>query len=155
MANAATFVDLVETGQRQNGLKRVRAWAIAVGRRRAELRAEPQSMRIKVYGGTVPNDGDSLCDTCRNSRITRGRRIDEEMVFCEASHLRTTRITFKVTSCSEYSDHRHPSCFELMQQAWILQPASRKQPAGFVRASDLREEEFSKFMADLREHEDL
>ena len=111
-------------------------------------------MRIKVYGGTVPNDGDSLCATCRYSRITRGRRIDEEMVFCDASHIGVARITFKVTSCSDYSDQRQPTFLELMQQAWILQPPSRKRPAGFVRASDLRDEEFSRYLADLREPEE-
>ena len=111
-------------------------------------------MRIKVYRGTVPNDRDSLCDTCRYSRITRGRRIDEEIVICDASHIRATRITFKVTSCSDYNDQTQPTYFELMQQAWILQPASRKRQAGFVRASDLRDEEFSRYIADLREHED-
>ena len=112
-------------------------------------------MRIKVYRGTVPNDGDSLCDTCRYSRITRGRRIDEEIVVCEASHIRAMQVTFKVTSCSDYSDQHQPAVLELMQQAWILQPASRKRPAGFVRASDLRDEEFSRYMADLREHQEL
>ena len=95
-------------------------------------------MRIKVYGGTVPNDRDSLCATCRYSRITRGRRIDEEIVFCDASHIGVARITFKVTSCSEYSDQSQPTCFELMQQAWILQPASRKQPAGRLRDAGCR-----------------
>ena len=73
---------------------------------------------------------------------------------CEASHITTTRITFKVTSCSEYSDHRQPTYFELMQHAWILQPASRKRRAGFVRASELRNEEFSRCMSNLRDHDD-
>ena len=111
-------------------------------------------MRIKVYRGTVPNEGDSLCNTCRYSRITRGRRLDEEIVFCDASHIKTTQITFKVTSCSDYSDQSLPTYFELMQQAWILQPESRKRPAGFVRASDLRDEEVAQYMADLREREE-
>jgi len=111
-------------------------------------------MRIKVYGGTVPNDGGSLCETCRYSRITRGRRIDEEMVFCDASHIGVTRITFKVTSCSDYCDQGQPTFLDLMQQAWILQPASRKRPAGFVRATDLQEEEFSRYIAGLREHDE-
>jgi hypothetical protein len=29
-----------------------------------------------------------------------------------------------------------------MQEAWILQPGSRKRPAGFVRAQDLDEDPF-------------
>ena len=110
-------------------------------------------MHIKIYRGTPPNDCDSLCDTCRHSRITRGRRLDEELVFCDASHFRTTQITFKVTSCSDYSDQTLPTYFDLLQQAWILQPASRKRPAGFVRASDLRDEELLRHMADLPERQ--
>ena len=29
----------------------------------------------------------------------------------------------------------------MIQDAWILQPGSRKRPAGFVRGSELQEEE--------------
>jgi hypothetical protein len=111
-------------------------------------------MRIKIHGGTPAHDGNSLCNTCRHGRITRGRSIDEEIVFCDASHMFPVRITFKVTSCSDHSDHNVPSYFELLQQAWILQPESRKRPAGFVRASDLRDEEYARYMSDLRTHHD-
>jgi hypothetical protein len=111
-------------------------------------------MRIKIHGGTPVHDADSLCKTCRNGRITSGRSVDEEIVFCDASHMFPTRITFKVTSCSEYTDCNVPSYLELLQQAWILQPASRKRPAGFVRASDLRDDELARFMSDLKkQHE--
>jgi hypothetical protein len=111
-------------------------------------------MRIKIHGGT-PSDADSsLCHTCRHSRVTRGRKLDEEIVLCEASHVKTTQITFKVTSCSDYIDQNVPSYFELLQLAWILQPGSRKRPAGFVRASDLRDEDFARYMSELRRHED-
>ena len=112
-------------------------------------------MHIKIHGGT-PSDGEkSLCDTCRHSRITRGRRLDEELVVCNASHLRATQIAFKVTSCSDYDDQRVAGYYELMQQAWILQPESRKRPAGFVRASDLRDADFERYMADLHRHDEL
>ena len=110
-------------------------------------------MRMKVYGGTPEDGGESLCTTCRFSRVTRGRRLDEELVFCDASHMRTTRVTFKVTSCSDYSDQSLPTYFDLLQQAWILQPASRKRPAGFVKASDLCDEELLRHMADLPERQ--
>jgi hypothetical protein len=43
---------------------------------------------------------------------------------------------------------------EMLQDAWILQPASKKRPAGFVRASDLREQELRVIMADLRARSD-
>ena len=61
-------------------------------------------MRIKIHGGTPSNDDNSLCHTCRYSRVTRGRKLDEEIVICDASHMRATQITFKVTSCSDYND---------------------------------------------------
>jgi hypothetical protein len=111
-------------------------------------------MRIKIHGGTPAGGDTSLCDTCRYSRITRGRSLDEEIVFCDASHIHTAQITFKVTSCSGYSDQRVPSYYELLQQAWILQPESGKRPAGFVRASDLRDEDFERYMADAHKHDD-
>lgn len=111
-------------------------------------------MQIKVHGGTPSTSEHSLCNTCRHSRITRGHKLDEEMVLCEASQLQAIRITFKVSSCSEFCDQSYPSYYELMQQAWILQPPSRKRPGGFVRASDLRDQEFARYMADLRNRKD-
>ena len=60
---------------------------------------------------------------------------------CSALGLRGVQITFKVTFCSDYADMRQPSYMEMIQDAWILQPGSRKRPAGFVRGSELQEEE--------------
>jgi len=115
---------------------------------------EERTMRIKIHGGT-PSDADSsLCHTCRHSRVTRGRKLDEEIVLCEASHVKTTRITFKVTSCSGYMDDRVPTYFELMQQAWVLAPATSKRGAGFVRASDLRDRDFDAYLASLEGEEE-
>jgi len=107
-------------------------------------------MHIKVHRGTPRDDGDSLCYTCRFSRVIRGRSLDEEIVICDASHLTQMQITFKVTSCTDYCDNRVPAYGELVQQAWILQPGSRKRPAGFVRGSDLRDEELAQFAAGRR-----
>lgn len=98
-------------------------------------------MLIKVNGGTPVNGDESLCETCVHSRITKGRRLDEELVLCEASTLQSIRITFKVTSCTEYMDAREPSYHELLEHAWILKPGSTRRPAGFVRASELRYDE--------------
>ena len=111
-------------------------------------------MRMKVYGGTPEDGGESLCTTCRFSRVTRGRRLDEELVFCDASHMRTTRVTFKVTSCTDYSDQSVPTYFDLLQQAWILRPESRRRPAGFVRASDLHDDDFARCLSDLEKHDE-
>jgi hypothetical protein len=111
-------------------------------------------MRIKVYDGTTTNSGSSLCGTCRHATITRGRRLDEELVQCQAIPMTITRITFKVTSCSSYNDVRQPTYLEMLEDAWILQPASKKRPAGFVRASELRERELRSILADLHSHAD-
>ena len=106
------------------------------------------STHLKIHGGTPLASAPSLCDSCRHSQITRGHAIDEEIIFCGAGHLHTVRITFKVTTCSNYQDHGVPTYWELMQQAWILQPGSRKKPAGFVRAADLPEAEMARIMAE-------
>lgn len=108
-------------------------------------------MRVKIYNGTAVNGESSLCDTCRMSTIIRGRTLDEEIIRCQADPMQPIRVTFKVTSCTGYSDDRLPSYFELMEKAWILQPGSRKRPAAFVRGSDLRDEEYSNMLVTLRQ----
>jgi hypothetical protein len=107
-------------------------------------------MRIKIHGGTPVNDGENLCGSCRHSRITRGRRVDEEIICCEASPSSTIRVLFKVTSCSEYSDQSLPTYWDFLHEAWILRPQSGKRPAGFVRASELRYEDYERCIADLQ-----
>lgn len=110
-------------------------------------------MRIKVYKGTVSECGSSLCETCRHSTITRGRTLDEEIVRCDAQ-MGTVLVTFKVTDCSAYIDNRLPTYMQLMEQAWILRPGSSKRAAGFVRSSDLREDEFRDVMTEFRDRFD-
>jgi len=105
-------------------------------------------MLMKVYGGTTQLGGQSLCETCTQSRITRGPRAQDEIVLCRASTLRTIQITFKVTDCSEYVNAREPSYFELFDRAWILHPDSKRRPAGFVRACDLDGDEAMRLRRD-------
>ena len=95
-------------------------------------------MLIKVRGGTPASHNDeSLCDTCRHSKIIRGRRLDDCLVFCTSISLHPTPITFKVAVCGDYTDNREPSYHELLEQAWILRPRTKRRAAGFVRADDL------------------
>jgi hypothetical protein len=98
-------------------------------------------MHLKVQNGTPVGGESSLCSTCRCSTIIRGQTLDEELVFCSALGLRGVQITFKVTFCSDYADARSPSYMEMIQDAWILRPGTRKRAAGFVRGSDLPQEE--------------
>jgi hypothetical protein len=79
-------------------------------------------MLMKVYGGTGIQEHESLCESCRCSRIIGGRRFDEELVFCRALITHTVQIRFKVTSCTEYVDAREPGYHELLEKAWILRP---------------------------------
>jgi hypothetical protein len=109
-------------------------------------------VRIKIYGRPSVQGGESLCDTCRMAHVVRGRRVDEELVFCQATApMQPVRITFRVAVCSEYIDAREPSYAELVEQAWVLTPASRRRPAGFVRASDLKGDEAARIFSDPTE----
>ncbi len=111
-------------------------------------------MRVKVQNGTVIHTDSTLCTTCRHSTVIRGRTLDEEMVHCQASPMSSVRITFKVTSCSAYNDERLPSYMQMLEDAWILQPGSKRRPAGFVRSRDLEDEDVRFLMRDLRRHSD-
>ena len=103
-------------------------------------------MLIKIYGGTRLQEVDNLCESCRCARIVRGRRLDEEVVFCSAMAMDPVRIAFKVTSCSDYLDATTPPYHELVEKAWILTPKTRRRPAGFVRGSDLGPDELVRIM---------
>lgn len=111
-------------------------------------------MRIKVHNGTPEHGGTGLCTTCRHSTITRGRRLEEEIVRCEAQAMGTTHITFVVTDCSAYFDARLPTYRQLLHQAWILRPHTAKRPAGFVRARDLPPNERYQVMTDYPDEVD-
>jgi hypothetical protein len=99
-------------------------------------------MLIKIRDGTPLQEGESLCNTCSNARIIRGRRADEELVLCDAVIMQPVRVTFKVTSCGAYSDDSLPPYQELVEKAWILHPRrSKGRTAGFVRGADLTMDE--------------
>jgi hypothetical protein len=100
-------------------------------------------MRIVVDRGTPTTHSESLCDTCRHSQIVRGRRLDEELVFCDMP-TRSAQITFKVTSCTHYDDQRHASYMQLVHQAWILRTSSRDRAVGFVPATELDDTELAR-----------
>jgi hypothetical protein len=39
---------------------------------------------------------------------------------------------------------------QLLEDAWILKPASKKRPAGFVKNSELKAEEMQAIMEEIR-----
>jgi hypothetical protein len=106
-------------------------------------------MRIKVYRGTPPLSGRSLCETCRHSTITRGRRLEEEIIRCEAQSDGTMLVRFAVAECSAYLDATLPNFSELFEKAWILRPRDGKRAAGFVRSSELPLKERYEMMREI------
>ena len=73
------------------------------------------------------------------------------MVPCRSLTTRGMRVPFKVTSCTSHSDINQPTYLQLLEEAWILRPGSRRRPAGFVKHRDLREEEAQAIMVELQE----
>ncbi len=151
--------DCASDGLRRDGRKRnMTASVDAAGERTIHSKYRRQ----RAYGSTAciarrrsdrcisksrtaprPTARANLCATCRLSTIVRGRSLDEEIVQCHARAMRTMRVTFKVTFCSAYSDARQPTYMQMLEDAWILQPGSKKRPAGFIRGADLKQEELS------------
>lgn len=104
-------------------------------------------MQFKVHDGTVRHDRPSLCASCGHASIILGETIDQRIVECQAGMMRTKRIPFRVTSCSDYADRTQPSYAEMVRVAWILQPhATRRRPAGFIRSQDLSVKELDQVL---------
>jgi len=108
-------------------------------------------MLIKIRNGTTVECGEGLCDTCRHSTIIRGRRLEEEIVFCTALGISPISVHFKVTACTDYADRRAPTYHELLHKAWILRPSTARRPAGFVRVSELPGQEAMRLFAEPAE----
>jgi hypothetical protein len=98
-------------------------------------------MRLKVRGGTVQHGETSLCVTCRHATIVKGRSFSEEIVQCGRLSSGNDLIRFAVTSCSGYSDRRHPSLWEMEDIAWILRTDPKRTQIGFVQARELDPDE--------------
>ena len=95
-------------------------------------------MRIKIHGGTVQNGESPLCHTCRHATVVRGARLRDEIIECGALGYQRNRITFPVTSCSDYVNRQHPSLREMEDAAWILRTDAKRHRVGFVRSRDLK-----------------
>jgi hypothetical protein len=121
------------------------------GRLDGNQAAPRNGMLRKIYGGTARNDQKSLCSNCRFATIVRGQTLDEEVVHCQSVTTRGMRVTFKVTSCTSHSDMDQPTYMQLLEDAWILKPGSKKRPPGFVKHSELKAEEMELIMKELRE----
>ena len=92
-------------------------------------------MKITIRGGTTREGDPSLCLSCRFAKVVEGPRQSDRIVDC--GQLRA-RVTFQVTSCSEYVHHGHPSLWHMEDIAWALRTDAKRRQIGFVRAKDLK-----------------
>ncbi len=98
-------------------------------------------MRVKIRGGTVDHGEPPLCETCRFATVARGRTLQQELVFCGRMPFTDRRVFFPVSSCSEYSDRRQPSLWQMEEIAWVLRSNPSRKTIGFVEAHRLEEDE--------------
>ncbi len=94
-------------------------------------------MGIRIQGGTVRHGDPSLCLTCRHATVVQGQSLQDRIVDCGLLSSRDSRISFPVTSCSGYSDRRHPTLREMEDLAWVLRTDGRRRHIGFVQAREL------------------
>ena len=97
-------------------------------------------MRVRIRG-EVRHGEPSLCGTCRHATIIQGAGLQDRIVDCSQLSGRHSRITFPVTSCSAYSDRRHPTIHEMEDIAWVLRTDARRKGIGFVQARELKPRE--------------
>lgn len=95
-------------------------------------------MRLKIQGGTVRHGEPSLCVTCRHATVVQGPGLQDRIVDCGLLSSRDSRISYPVSSCSGYSDKRHPSLREMEDIAWLLRTDARRKNIGFIQARELK-----------------
>ena len=95
-------------------------------------------MRLKIQGGTVQHDSESLCSSCRHATIVKGRNLGDEIVECGRLTSGHNWIRFRVSACSDYADRRRASLREMEEIAWVLRTDANRKPIGFVKAGDLK-----------------
>ena len=83
----------------------------------------------------------SLCESCRWSTVIRGPKIGDEIVECYQLSSVNRRVTFPVTSCSDYLNRNQPTVRQMEEIAWVLRSDPRRNQIGFVHSSKLSEDE--------------
>jgi hypothetical protein len=98
-------------------------------------------MKVRIRGGTVNHGEPSLCLTCRNATIVKGRTLRDEIVSCNRIRHGNALITFPVTSCTSYWDSRVPTLWQMEEIAWVLRSNPSRKTVGFVEARRLKEDD--------------
>jgi hypothetical protein len=106
------------------------------------------STTVRIQGAP-PQDGESLCQTCRYAHIQRGFRESEETVFCGYNDAVLRPIRFKVAACTDYTNRTVPNRWELEQMALLINVPPARKKAGFrVGAGFAAQEEADKEESD-------
>lgn len=92
-------------------------------------------MKLTIHGGTAREGDPALCLSCRFATVVRGVSANHEIVRCTRID---QRVTFRVTSCSEYVDRAHPSLYHMEDIAWVLRTDAKRNRIGFVRSRELK-----------------
>jgi hypothetical protein len=85
---------------------------------------------IKVQGAP-PQDGESLCRTCRYAHIQRGFRESEETVFCGYNDAVLRPLRFRVAICTDYTNRTLPARWQLEEMALLINVEPARKKAGF------------------------
>jgi len=92
---------------------------------------------VRVKGG-APEEGASLCVSCRWGIVRSGFSASETETFCRmVGH--SPRVPFKVRECSSYDDRRVPSLYHMEKIGWVLLTKSAGRTIGFVTSAKFRE----------------
>ncbi len=95
------------------------------------------STRLKILDGTRSAHAPRLCDTCQNGVVRRGAADSDEHIYC--TFIRH-EVETHVVECNRYEDRAQPPLWALKQIAWVLRTDSKRQPIGFMRATDWERE---------------
>lgn len=98
-------------------------------------------MKVRIRGGTVNHGEPSLCLTCRNATVVKGRTLGDEIVSCSRMRLGSVIVPFPVTSCTAYWDSRHPTLWHMEEIAWVLRSNPSRKTVGFVEARRLKDDD--------------
>ena len=96
------------------------------------------SANIKIHGGTAREGEPALCLNCRHASIVQGVSARDQVIRCASLD---SRMTFRVTSCTQYIHRDHPSLWHMEDIAWILRTDPKRKQIGFVRSKDLKRDE--------------
>lgn len=88
--------------------------------------------KFKLVHGTPDFFRPSLCDSCRESQVMKGRTFNEEITLCHANGSQPFRILRPVMECSEYDDKSAPSLWQLEKIAWRIDMDNSSKPIGFL-----------------------